>query len=59
MWWSFTGTFVGIPNGESSPQHALTKVDEFRPDVAFILLVATSTYGDPKTRDASLTAGFE
>lgn len=65
-------------------RHVLTKVDEFRPDVAFVdigmqssdgvgiaqlvreyyarhelLLVAMSVYGDPKTRDARLTAAFD
>ena len=68
----------------SNPHHALTKVDEFRPDVAFIdigaaspdgnrlalvlrdhyaphelRLVALAPYGDTRTTDASMTAGFD
>ena len=68
----------------SDPRHVLTKVDEFRPHVAFLdigmpsidgirfapllrdhyaryelRLVALSTYGDARTRDESMTAGFD
>ena len=68
----------------SNPHHALTKVDEFRPDVASIdigaasqdgnslalvlrdhyarhelSLVALAPYGDTRTTNASMTAGFD
>lgn len=68
----------------SDARHALTKVDEFHPQVAFLdigvpsadgaslarmirdnyaphelRLVALSAYGDERTRNASMTAGFD
>ena len=68
----------------SDPRHVLTKVDEFRPQVAFLdigvpssegislarmlrdhyarhelRLVALSAYGDERTRNESMTAGFD
>ncbi len=68
----------------SDPRHALTKVDEFRPHVAFVdigaaspdgnnlamvlrdhyarhelRLVALSAYGDTRTSNQRMTAGFD